>query len=78
MLDTLSISIPIFVVFLFAIVAAFEVLRALRTGVTKLSGWPLAVRASCTLWFWICVALEGAIAVVCLWLGVRALTDQLP
>jgi hypothetical protein len=64
--------------FLVALVALVEVRRAVRTGVTGLKSWPVAVRAQRPLWFWICTAFQICIGAACLWLGVRGVVSLLP
>jgi hypothetical protein len=64
--------------FLVALVASVEVRRAVRTGVTGLKSWPVAVRAQRPLWFWFCTTFQICFGAVCLWLGVRGLVSLLP
>jgi hypothetical protein len=63
--------------FLVVVVAAAEVRRAVRTGVTGLKSWPVAVRAQRPFWFWLCTAFQICLGVVCLWLGVRGVVSLL-
>ncbi len=71
MLNTLVNVLLTLALFLVALVAIFEVWRALRSGVTGLKSWPLADRTQQPIWFWVCTLFQLAVGTLCFWLAMR-------
>jgi putative transposase len=78
MSHTISTVLLTLAMFLVAWIASVEVQRAVRTGVTGLKSWPVALRARQPFWFWFCTAFQACLGAVCLWLGVRGVVSLLP
>jgi hypothetical protein len=78
---TLSIftnGLAIFAMLVITVIAALGIRTALKTGVTGIGGWPIAVRAQRPYWFWLYIAFQALIGAVCLWLGLQGTISLFP
>lgn len=56
-----------------SILSFYLVFGALKTGKTKIQGWPEATKKDNPIWFWICVILQGAIGPICVTLAILSI-----
>ena len=48
------------------VISVLLVVEALKKGKTRLYGWPEATLKDTPKWFWLCVAIQGSMGIICL------------